>query len=320
MKSKLYSHIFLAATFFILLTIFGFNLLIDPYDVTQTNILKIKHKIVRDGRLQKISRIKELSSIDNLILGSSRSERLNPKTVSDMLGGYTYSFGIGGSDIEDSLGLLLYLEKENKLPKNIILCLDDVSFEEGTPSEGFYKIPELNFLKIQHTQKNLAAKLFSIDALFTSIETFRIHIQKIEPTGYIDENGFLRSNEPTHPGDMESIQKTADYYYDFHYKKGEIKFSQARFAYLKRIVGICKKHHIKLHAMLTPVHIKLYTIIQTNGKLAQKIHYLKEKLSTITPYYDAMVQNNLTLNDINFEDAVHYNEQMGDLLLKELLR
>lgn len=321
MKPKSFSRIFLATSLSLLLIIFGFNLLIDPYDITGFNLLNIQHKLTRDGRLQKINRIKELKSIDNLILGSSRSERLNPQTVTKLLGGYTYTFGIGGANVEDALGLLLYLEKENKLPNNIILCIDFAAFSKDIkPSDGFYKIPEINFLNSNNTKKNYPAKLFSIDALRASSKTFKVHLKHIEPDSYIDQNGFLRSKKETPSGNMESIRKVADEYYAYSYKEGKIEFSQERFNYLKHIVGLAYHHNIQLHVMLTPIHIYLYQKIQNNPMLSQKLAYFKTKVQTITPYYDAMVINEYTKNDNNFEDAVHYNEVMGNYLLYELLK
>lgn len=71
--------------------------------------------------------------------------------------------------------------------------------------------------------------------------------------------------------------------------------------------------------MLTPVHISLYKKIQNNPLLFDKLTYVKKRIAAITPYYDAMVINQNTTDDNNFEDAVHYNEEMGNWLLHELL-
>lgn len=321
MKPKLFSHLFLATSLSLLMIIFSFNILIDPYDVTEFNLLSIHHKLTRDGRLQKINRIKELKTIDNLILGSSRSERLNPQTVTKLLGGYTYTFGIGGANVEDALGLLLYLEKENKLPKNIILCIDFAAFNKDLkPSAGFYKIPEINFLNSGNTKENYSAKLFSIDALRASVKTFKVHLKHIEPDSYIDQNGFLRSKKSTPSGEMDSIRKVADEYYTYSYKEGKIEFSPERFNYLKQIVALAHHHNIHLYVMLTPIHIHLYKKIQNNIILSEKLADFKENIQTITPYYDAMLINEYTKNDNNFEDAVHYTEKMGNYLLYKLLK
>lgn len=320
MHYRSFTKLFLLSSVVLLITIFGFNVIIDPYDVTGHNILSIKHKLTRDGRLQKINRIKQLKSIDNLILGSSRSERLNPDTVSKLLGGYTYTFGIGGASIEDALGLLLYLEKENKLPTNIILCIDFNGFSKDIQlSEGFYNSPELNFLNHGNVSTNYAAKLFSIDALRASIKTFKAHLKNVEPDSYIGNNGFLNSKHPTESGNIEDIRKVADEYYVFSYKHGEIQFSEKRFEYLQRIVSISKHHKIHLYVMLTPIHIELHKRIQTNPQLFEKLAYVKSRIANITPYYDAMIVSSETVNKENFEDAVHYNEQMGNYLLKTLI-
>jgi len=319
MKHTSFIHYFFIGSLSLLVIILSLNFLVDPYNITGVNLLNIKHKLVRDGRVEKINQIKELKRIDNLILGSSRSERLNPATVSRLLGGYTYTFGIGGANVEDALGLLLYLEKKDKLPKNIILCLDFSMFGAGKPSDSFYEIPELNFLNSQNKNRNYAAKLFSIDATRASIKTLQAHLKKNTLSSNIDANGFLISREETPSGDMEKIKKLAHQYYTINYKSGDIVFSEERFEYLRRIVKITNRHEIKLHIMLTPVHQYLYSMIQNNSKLSSKLVHFKQRLASITPYYDAMLLNQATINKNNFEDAVHYNEEMGDFLLSQLL-
>lgn len=318
MKPKTYSKIFILGSIAFLFSIFSFNLLIDPYDVTGFNILQIKHKLTRDGRHQKINRIKELKSIDNLILGSSRSERLNPATVTQLIGGYTYTFGMGGASIEDTLGVLLFLQKENKFPKNIILTVDFSMFGESKPSVEFYNSPEINFLATKPPKVDYASKLFSIDATRASVKTLKFHLSKREPDSYIDDHGYLRSKHETQSGDQEKIQKVAQYYYDFNYKAGNITFSKERFNYLERIVVLANKHNSGLYVMLTPVHKNLYTMIDKNEKLSEKLVFFKQQLSSIAPFYDAMILNSETMRDNNFEDAVHYNEKMGDYLLQQL--
>jgi hypothetical protein len=320
MKPAFFIRYFIIGSTFAILLILSLNLLTDPYNVTSFNILNIKHKLVRDGRVQKISRIKELKQIDNLILGSSRSEQLNPTTVDHLLGGYTYTFGIGGASVEDALGLLLYLERENKLPKNIILCLDFTMFADGKPSESFYEIPELNFLGQQNTRPNYAAKLFSIDATRASVKTLKAHFKKTGPDSYISNNGFLISHNKTQLGNIENIKKLAHQYYTINYKSGDMELSSERFEYIKRIISLSQKHDMHLYIMLTPVHAYLYKKIDENPKLSNTLQKFKKQLSSMTTYYDTMTINPYTTNDLYFEDAVHYSEELGDLLLHDLIK
>ena len=74
----------LMATFIVI----SFNFIIDPYNVTKYNFLDIEHKLIKDYRMFKINQIKSFDSIDNLILGSSRSESLNPKLLDEYFGGF----------------------------------------------------------------------------------------------------------------------------------------------------------------------------------------------------------------------------------------
>jgi hypothetical protein len=147
----------------------------------------------------------------------------------------------------------------------------------------------------------------------------QVHLKHIEPDSFIDDNGFLISKHIVPSGNLDNIHKIADEYYTFNYKGGGMEFSEIRFHYLNQILSLSKKHKINLHVMLTPVHIHLYQKIQNNPLLSKKLEYFKERISTLTPYYDAMIINQNTSNDKNFEDAVHYNEKMGNWLLYQLL-
>ena len=322
MQFKNYTKRFFLISTFVLFIIFSFTIIVDPYNVTEYNLLNIKYKSVRDNRLQKIGQIKKLKKIDNLILGSSRSERLNPKTVDKILGGYTYTFGTGGANLEDALGLILYLKRENKLPKNIILCIDFSAFRKDLPTPaGFYKIPEINFLKTNDiTYQNYTSKLFSLEAFRSAFKTFKRDLKDKTPESFVDGNGFLVKKNIFPSGNMDKIKQVANEYYNFGYKKGELEFSEVRFNYLKEIIKISKQHNIDLYIMLTPVHKYLYDMIANNKKLLDKMYYIKDRLANIYPYYDAMILDENTKNKNNFSDAVHTNIIMGDLLLNKLLK
>ena len=96
------------------------NYVVDPFGITDNNFLNIKYKFARDDRTEKVERIRKIKQINNLILGSSRSEHINPSLLSEYFGGYSYNFGVGGGNSADALGFLLYLESQKKLPENIL--------------------------------------------------------------------------------------------------------------------------------------------------------------------------------------------------------
>lgn len=97
--------------------IFTLNLLIDPFSITNVNLLNIKYKYARDDRTEKIERVKKIPYIRNLILGSSRAQHLDPQLMSHLHGGYSYNFGVGGGTTAEALGLLLYLQSQKNSQK-----------------------------------------------------------------------------------------------------------------------------------------------------------------------------------------------------------
>lgn len=315
---KLFVTKFISWLLSLLMIALTFNIIIDPYNVTNYNMLNIEHKFIRDNRLFKINQIKELEQIDNLILGSSRSEGLNPKLLDEYLGGFTYSFSIGGANIEDHLGILLYLEKIDKIPKNILLCLDFGAFSKDLPTpSGFYKIPELNFLNTNSSNDALY-KLLSIDAIRASFKTLKNHIKSKQPDSYIDEQGFLVRTTKDISNNLMEINKLTEQYYNFTYKKGKMVLSEKRFEYLKQIVEISNRYHISLKIMLTPVHTRLFNKIIDDDQLVRTFINFKSTLHDIHEFYDFMIDDDFNTNDSNFEDAVHYTEEYGNLLIRKI--
>ena len=135
------------SAFVIIVFIFGFNYIIDPYNMTKYNLLNIKYKFARDDRTEKINFFKTLDKFDNILIGSSRVYSINPQKVSELIGGTTYNFGVGTATVEDHLGILLYLQKTDKLPKNLIIGVDFYTFNPDTPPNSYFLTnEELNFL------------------------------------------------------------------------------------------------------------------------------------------------------------------------------
>lgn len=112
--------IFLIIVITINIFVYLVNFTVDPLSETQYNIFNID-KVVQTVRREKITKIKNITShIDNIIIGSSRSMRLNPELVSTYLKGSTFNFSVSSALPEDYLGIMKFLIKNNKIPKNII--------------------------------------------------------------------------------------------------------------------------------------------------------------------------------------------------------
>jgi hypothetical protein len=196
LSNKYWLKLVLVSSIVLSLLIFGINFFVDPYNVTNYNVLNIKHKFARDDRIEKVNFFKTLPKFDNILLGSSRVYSMNPLTVSSILGGTTYNFGVGGGSVEDQLGTLLYLKREKKLPKNLIIGVDFYTFNPKVPpNKYFLKNKELNFLTYDNYKSSYIEMFFSIDALRASLKTLKHHIKKTSLQPRFDKNGWTGGYE-----------------------------------------------------------------------------------------------------------------------------
>jgi len=300
----------------ILLLILGFTLSIDPYNKLGINLFNIEYKLTRDDRGFKIGQINSMKQIDNLIIGSSRSQTLNPKILSETLGGTSYNFGVGGGKIEDALGLLLYLEKEQKLPKNILLCLDFNAFNANNKLHTkFLSSKELNFLN-KHVNGFEFAHFLSIDTIRSSVKTLKNHLKNKKPIHYFNEFGLIVG--PDEISDERKIKQVADSYFQTEYSNGEYSIDIRRLKWYQQFIEITEENNINLKVILTPIYEYQYKMIQNNIELSEQYNLLLQQLKKKYPLDNLMEIEKYRSNLNYFADSVHYKGELGDIILKEI--
>jgi len=313
---------FFLFSIFIILFLLILNLSVDPYNKYGINLWNIDYKLTRDDRGLKIGQVNQLEKIDNLILGSSRSQTLDPKIVSKFISGVTYNFGVGGGTIEDSLGMLLYLEKERKLPKNILLCLDFSAFNSNNKvHSGFVNSKELNFIKTKVNSFDIAHFL-SIDTTRSSIKTLKMYLNGKKPKYYFNKYGLIVSSNKIIIDESEieerKIKILADKYFQMQYSNGEFILDKKRLEYYKQFISIVKKYNINLKVLLTPIYSYQLSLIKNNNKLNDKLNQFLVDIKEIYPFYNFI--NNPRYNDKKsyFADSVHYKKVYGDIILSKI--
>lgn len=297
--------------------IFSFNLLIDPYNVTGYNLLQIKYKLARDDRIEKVNYFEKLNKFDNIIIGSSRVYTIDPKAISEKLGGTTYNFGVGTASIEDHLGILLFLEKNNKLPKNLILGVDFYTFNEETPPNPYFlKNSTLNFLSYDmQRDKNYWEKFLTIDAVRASYKTLKNHILNNHNISTFDNLGWSARLFNDNKRDMqqeyleviqEIEQSKKTLYSNYAYKKIDSK----RVEYYEQIRKICRENNIVLYVFTTPLHPLLLKELKEHDT-----HYamdeLNNYLSTYDNFYNFFLDEQFSDNIYNFKGALHTTSNAG---------
>jgi len=301
----------------------AFNYLIDPLSTNKNQLLNLK-KIVQTARDKKTLNVKSLNNIDNLILGSSRSKRINPDDVNKFLNGNTYNFSVASAFPEDYLGILLYLEKIHKVPKNLIIGFDFYMLNDKLPYDiRFISNSELNFI---NTKSVFLTNYLSLDMLKLSITTIYYNIVKMEETSHVNnDNGFLYKSK------KDDLIKAGQYNHSKQIKMDSLvyfiakysyeqydSFSDERIGYLEAIKYFAKKHKITLYTYLTPVHCYHLAKIKNHELLSITLTRFKSFLSTQFNYVDFMIQNEVNCKDENYYDAVHKSYFVNKLIVNDL--
>lgn len=297
--------------------IFSFNFLVDPYNVTEYNLLQIKNKLARDDRVEKLNYFETLDKFDNIIIGSSRVYTIDPKAISRKLGGTTYNFGVGTASIEDHLGILLFLKKRNKLPKNLILGVDFYTFNKDTPPNPYFlKNSTLNFLSYDMKRnQSYWEKFLTIDAFRASFKTLKNHIFNNHNVSVFDELGWSARLFNDADRDMrqelllakKEIEQVKQMQYS-NYKFNEI--DPKRVKYYEKIRNICNENNITLYIFTTPLHPLLLEQLQKHESY-KALNALNTYLSTYDNFYNFLLDKSFNSNLYNFRGALHTTSNAG---------
>ena len=305
--------------------IFAINYIVDPYNITNHNLLNIKYKFARDDRTQKVNYFKTLPKKDNILIGSSRVYSINPQTVTKILGGTTYNFGVGTATVEDHLGIIKYLIKTNKIPKNIIIGVDFYTFNPQIPPNGYFlKNRELNFLSYGNYKENYLAKFFSIDAFRASIKTLSRHFSNKKEKPRFDKDGWAgkyenydnRKLEKELPKVKKEISENIEFFYS---NMSYNHIDPRRKTYYQELAKICKEHNITLYLFTTPLHPLLLKKLNSSPNTANALKEFISFLSTFkhfTNFYNDMeFQKELR----HFHGSSHTTTNAGDIILDKVL-
>lgn len=306
--------------------LFAFNYIIDPYNITKYNLLDIKYKFARDDRTEKLNYFKILPRFDTILIGSSRVYSINPRTASKILGGTAYNFGVGTATVEDHLGILLYLEREKKLPKTLIIGVDFYTFNPDIPLNSYFLAnKELNFLSFSGRNPNeYWSKFLSMDATRASVKTLKNHLMAKNEKPRFDSLGWglfyvnntLRNMAEENIITLQEIQQNKTLLYsDYRYKHIDSK----RIAYYENIRNLCKKHHIRLYIFTTPLHPLLLKELNTHTDTYNALNEFVRYFSTYENFTNFYTDTAFTSNLYNFGGATHTTANAGDLILEKIL-
>jgi len=319
--------LYIAIPIISIICIFTFNFIIDPYSLTSYNLLKIPNKFARDDRKEKVAKLYSESTYQNMLFGSSHVYSINPLVMQRYIGdGRSYNAGVGTARIEDHLGFLLYLERINKLPKNIIIGLDFYSFNQNLETNKYFLLnDDLNFLQKRANNELYFSKFLSLDALRASYKTITNFLQdsskkpRFDKVGTSGNSSLIFSYYPNEIKQLKFNQKEVEQGYRDVKTIKYNTISKNRLQYIQDIVSLCNRHAIHFTFFITPLNGQLIKKITNDTVLSSTLKTFKNKLSRITPYYDFITHNRINDNRIFFGgDTMHTTPSTGNLILARI--
>lgn len=325
MRLRQWIRLYIAIPIILIAVIFSFNFIIDPYSMTAYNLLKIPNKFARDDRKEKVAKLYTAPTYDNMIFGSSHVYTINPLTMGKYRGGQSYNAGVGTARIEDHLGFLLYLERIQKLPKNIILGLDFYSFNQNVETNKYFLVnDELNFMQKKADSNVYFSKFLSLDALRASYKTLRNFLKGSKDRPRFDTHGTSANASKVviyYPEEIKQTTFTKELVEAGYRDVKTIEYtviSKERMQYIQDIVSLCQRHNINYTFFITPLNGQLLSAIHNDTALSKTLDSFKSELSNITAYYDFLTHNEINDNQFYFGDTMHTKPFTGNLILARI--
>lgn len=250
---------------------------------------------------------------DTILMGSSRSGYMDSRLISENAYNMKFNFALAKIHLHNLKTLL-----KNKVKfKNLWLGINDYAIWKNPndhESDFQRKMYKDNYLDQLDTYSFYLLK--KIDSRDIKIFQEKYRLYPSEELTNPDKANMktARSREKyaiTHPSiwikRMTYIKPTLLGYSDDTYRIDKSVNE------LKKIKILCEQNHIKLTAFIYPSYYKTY--LQFNQ---YKIEEFKKKLSTVLDFYDFYELNDISLNELNWQDSSHFHASIGDYIIKSI--
>lgn len=324
MNKKKWVTIVLTLSTSTILFIITFNYIINPYNVFSHTIYSgvTKDNLVNDEVTKFYSAKRANPKV--LLIGTSRTEHINPKYMQKYTKDKVFNLGIKGSGISTQYNMIKYFIHNTEV-KTIILGLDFFSFNPAS-THNYQDISKTRYTNYFFDDYKDA--LFGFRTFRKSLNTFFDNIKNKQPRlnhnngwdSYNNEYNRLKKN-----GDdwlKEKINASFPnfginkLFFDNEEFKNEFSINE-ELSILDDIISLCKKSNIELKIFTSPVYYKVYEVIKERG-YSNTYKYWKESLSSYGIVYDFNYKNSVTQNYKHYIDASHYQSKLGKLIFAKL--
>lgn len=321
MKESAWLKRSLLLTGLILCLIVSFNMFVDTYGV-YLSLFSFNNNLKTDAATsaKEINGyifnpeyiIRHPQKFDSFLFGSSLVGTMD---MSPVKAGHFFNMSYSQGLPAEHLAIIkLFLQKGIKI-RTVLIGLDEFSFSVDPQAH-------LNqLLRTMHPSASNSNRIiifskyfFRIPQLFELSNGLKLMMKKdIENSFKINECGmYLRWQDKEN-----QVKMTGEPL--FHYDAPEYKpciynkkVVNQTFYRIEELISLAKENHFNLIFFFNPIYGKKYL------HQASSLFPVKERLSTLTNYYDFSGFNSVKTNDLNYYEETHYRYLVGNMIVKRI--
>ena len=322
--------------------VFGFNVIINPYGMYGTKWL---NPIVWSDRREKLDLLGNYPGrVELLILGSSRTMRLDPEIFQSLTGLESFNLSVNHARAEDFLALVRYVVSKTVVQKPLVVVvgLDINAFRGYYQMDNLLKYyPELFYFLEKEKSIGLTDDLavgwnkfvkgMSYHQFVQSFQAFRRYLIKgpWQNAYRFSSNGLLtynRAEDDTVVGDSLRLREVLN----LRIKQLRERFisfgglSPERKHYFEELIDFCLRNEIELIAVVLPDHPQVVKALA--GTAFERLnHSFKNYLIGLTARYgvnmvDASSLESFAGDPHAFYDDIHMMSSNSELLVRYIIR
>jgi hypothetical protein len=325
MRSKKWVKSWVQSVSGVLILVFGFNFVVDPYGVNRMftyDFNEIKKQL--DEMYSKLELLKG-AEYNTFTFGSSRNTIIDPELINDsLINSRTINVAFGGASIIEIEWFFNYINANHRNVKNIFIAIDLFAFSDVFTAR-----------RVKSTEDLVAPidSAFNIKTFFNpeyfSYQTLIASLDVIKGNRY----GVSKCNAK-----CESYKKKGMRYYKEFLESGEYdikknvadvrpywkvdSFTLDRVAVLKRILKVSSANNIRAFVYTNPLAFQ--QLYANNGKnnygFFVQLDLIEEIVhDTNIKVYDFNNLNRVNLNNNFFINQFHFNYDVADCIITKTI-
>jgi hypothetical protein len=305
----------LVAVISLVVVVVSINVTVDAYGILRTDFSR-QFQVPNMNYVKMRFLIGNRKKFDSYIFGSSRSEKIDPKKITNgIYYDMTYPLGLPEEHLEN----IRFLLKNGYHIKNLMIGLDDFS-HRADPQEHRNNLdlqlhPAVSGKKFENFYGEYFFKLSRMFGQLKSYISYN-YTRRNDP----DESRYIYdmfdSGRLLCPDCDEKIEHNIEKHVnspEFLKPLIQVRGNNVAnvLANIRELTDIAKKRDIRLTVFINPSHKTSY--LDTDLRLFAEF---KKELAGITDYYDFSGLNSITTNNYYYYETSHYRPMVGDMMLK----